>query len=463
MYGELKKIKKKYGEDMAHFCRDNFSSILETNGLLFEILSKSFEPTTRLYEDLFNNDLLDEFSSFIYSQIEPPKEEIKTDKDPFVLMREAGYTLYECKSEKDIQRFKKLYYPGEELCTFHGHRLDKCHVFFAVKDGAQELNRNDFINPERQDEYGTSVISIQFTKTNCNMVSIKNRYNHTVSNPDATFSNNLDNIIPGLRYSFNAYYDFNIPNFAHNLEIPGYVLAENGKYYHYNYEFDAKYYCSNNIIIDDYEPKYFNPSKYLLIDTYLLDLEKKRIDSEYSTIGLKTALGDIKKISIEKEKDAKVITIKNSRGNVNITVDLDNLIIGYEDDNIEVLPNNFLMYNESLEWFSGKSVIGIGDNVLRLNAVLQELYVPRCVSIGDNFLKQNILLPEVSFPSLIKVGTNFLQKNTEIICGYFPNLCSVKAGFLESLNNKERLFMPELSDDLIFPSEDEYVLTLIKK
>ena len=45
------------------------------------------------------------------------------------------------------------------------------------------------------------MISIQIDKVN-NYVSIKNRYNHTVENPDCTFNNNLDNIIPGLIKSF---------------------------------------------------------------------------------------------------------------------------------------------------------------------------------------------------------------------------------------------------------------------
>ena len=40
------------------------------------------------------------------------------------------------------------------------------------------------------------MISIQFTKDDAHTLSIKNRYNHSVNDPDATFSNNLDNIIP---------------------------------------------------------------------------------------------------------------------------------------------------------------------------------------------------------------------------------------------------------------------------
>ena len=122
-------------------------------------------------------------------------------------MRQAGYTLYECKSEEDIQKFRKYYTDKEMLCTFtSGNRLRNNYVYFAVKDGADKLKRSDFQNPERQDAYGTSVLSIQFTRDASHTLSIKNRYNHTVDNPDATFSNNLDNIIPGLTNSFAKFY-----------------------------------------------------------------------------------------------------------------------------------------------------------------------------------------------------------------------------------------------------------------
>ena len=38
---DLEKIKKEYGEQMAHFCRDNFPPIIE-KGLMYEILSSHF-------------------------------------------------------------------------------------------------------------------------------------------------------------------------------------------------------------------------------------------------------------------------------------------------------------------------------------------------------------------------------------------------------------------------------------
>lgn len=106
--------------------------------------------------------------------------------------------------------------------------------FFAVKKDVSNIKREDYKEPKREDKYGTSVISIQFTRDMANMLSIKNRYNHTVSNPDVTFSNNLDNIIPGLTASFENTYGLKQKNNGNSLEIPQYVLASDGKYYKYN-------------------------------------------------------------------------------------------------------------------------------------------------------------------------------------------------------------------------------------
>ena len=160
-----------------------------------------------MYEDIVKNGVVNSFKNYIYSLVDVELEkEVKVDKNPKELLSEAGYDLYECRSESDIQKFKKYYAEGEELCTFNGGRLNDCYVFFAVNKNVNQIRREDFDYPTRQDEYGTSVISIQFTRDETHTLSIKNRYNHTVDNPDATFSNNLDNIIPGLTDSFSKYY-----------------------------------------------------------------------------------------------------------------------------------------------------------------------------------------------------------------------------------------------------------------
>ena len=215
---ELKEIKKIYGEEMMHLCRASFSTILENKGLLLRILKENLAPTRSFVSDI-KDGFIGYFINWIYSFVEyKNKILIDTNKTPFELMDEAGYILYECTNEEDIQKFRIFYEDNEVLCTLkQGNRLDKCHVFFAVKKDVQNIKRSS--NPERQDEYGTSVISLQFTKGKNNFISIKNRYNDHVIGSDATFSNDLDNIIPGLTISFNKHYGYKMASTKSNFEI----------------------------------------------------------------------------------------------------------------------------------------------------------------------------------------------------------------------------------------------------
>lgn len=43
MNNELKQIKKRYGENFSHLCRQLFPTILENEGMLLEILTEHFE------------------------------------------------------------------------------------------------------------------------------------------------------------------------------------------------------------------------------------------------------------------------------------------------------------------------------------------------------------------------------------------------------------------------------------
>ena len=234
MHRELERIKDKYGEEMMHYCRKEFPTILEIPDLLYSILYSRFDYNKELYTDLVNNDLLDDFREFIYSEAKFEYSKVETDKTPSELLKEAGYTLYECRTEKEIDYFKKYFKKDEELCSFRLDRLRDYYVFFAVKDNVDKIRRKDFPNPQRQDEYGTSVISIQFCRKGTNSVRITNRYNHSVDNPDATFSNNLDNIIPGLTDAFEKTYGFKIYRSGDKrLIIPGYVQTSDLKFHKY--------------------------------------------------------------------------------------------------------------------------------------------------------------------------------------------------------------------------------------
>lgn len=476
MNNDLKIIKKKYGESMAKFCRESFSSLLEEENLVPKILANNFNPSHDLYKDIEKYGLKEKFKNYIFNIIEREKQKeqklTQITKTPKELMSEAGYNLYECKSEEDIQYFKKYYAKGEEICTFDGERLHRCRVFFAVKKDVDYIKREYFINPKRQDLYGTSVISIQFTRDPYHFLSIKNRYNHTVFNPDATFSNNLDNIIPGLTESFEREYGLRQRSFDDEVfEIPNYIIANDGKYYKYNNEIENIYYCPNNIIIENGKIKRIPKEKYILLDYYLLDLRSGNIwlyDDELED-SFPDTIKNIQKIKIENKKDEKIIYLTQKKGEeIEITIDKQNRIIGLKNNNITEIGDDFLFYNEVLKKIELKKVQIIGNDFLYnnreltnlntpllkecgydflwYNTILEKIYLPFLQRVDDCFLMENNNLTEVYLPSLVKIEEDFLRQNKTIKKFIAPNLKEIGDEFMVLNNSLTELYLPSLEE-----------------
>ncbi len=477
MNDELKEIKKIYGEEMAHLCRELFPTILEQPGKLLSILKKHLAPTHSLARDLDNKNYQDFFKDWIYSIYEEEKKEyFSNDKTPFELMEEAGYTLYECQSEEDIQSFKKYYAPNEVICTiYNGRRLDRCHVFFAVKKNADSIKREDFKNPKREDEYGTSVISIQFSKGRMQTLSIKNRYNHAVSNPDATFYNNLENIIPGLTKSFEKYYHYNINNMQGSTSdflVNGlnYTMGEDGKYYRFNLEINGVYYCENNIIIKDGEiiDTYAkNPERYILIDRYIVDIKEKKIsllnDEEpvyfdfrtksFRNIGMDSFIktvydvGKIKKINVTKDNQNKIINIVYDEDKVvKITIDKNNNIIEYENNYVEEIEDYFLYYNKLLRKISLNNAKIIKSHFLHANLQVTDISLPNVIEIGSYSLCYAELLKELSLPKVKIIGKAFLIANRVLSSLSMANVEKIYDVALESNEKLKELDLPKVKE-----------------
>ena len=476
MNNDLKIIKKKYGEEMMHLCRDLFPTLLEKEGLLPSLLLHSFHESHSLAQDIISEQLEYEFKSYIYQQVDVNDVEnnkiTKIDKTPEELLTDAGYQLYECHTEEDIQMFKKYYAPGEELCTFQGGRLHRCHVFFVVKDNVDEIKREDFIKPSREDAYGTSVMSIQFTKDFSHTLSIKNRYNHRVNNPDSTFANNLDNIIPGLTDSFDKYYGMHQQFTCDNFELPGYVKANDGKYYKYNCEIGNVYYCEDNVIIDNFEVKEYPKEKYLVFDYFILDLQSKMASLYDLDIvdSFPDILDEIEKINIEKDGDKKTVVIKQRGQEDAVLLELDrsNNLVSFRNNHVENIPNDFLSYNERLKVLEMENAVIIGDNFLCSNWDLETIELSNATIIGNSFLNENRALCHIELPKVTNIGQGFLEYNQLISSCQFPSLevignyfmrCNKKLNqielpkatmignfFLEYNENINRVYLPEVKE-----------------
>ena len=460
MNQDLKTIKKKYGEKMAHFCRDYFATILETEGLLIKLLLDNFEPSHDLYEDIVKQNKEAEFKNYIYSLIDVEKnKEIKVVKTPEYLLSEVGYDLYECKSEEDIQKFKKYYAKNEELCTFKGGRLDRCYVFFAVKKNVDKIKREDYSKPQRQDEYGTSVISIQFTKDESHTLSIKNRYNHTVNNPDSTFSNNLDNIILGLTESFGEHYGLVQKHSNNKFELGGYVRADEGKYYKYNQEINNIYYCPNNVIIDNYEVKRYDKEKYIIFDYFILDLVNKEIRLYDESIfdSFPSTISNIQKIEVKREEDNKEIIITLKDNKIVVTLNKENQMIKLDYPKLEQVENDFLVYIKYLKDLDMVDLQKVGCDFLSFVECLQELKLPSLEEVGDRFLIYNRGLKKIDLPLLKKVGRAFLFRNKFLEEVNLPSLEEVGDNFLSHDAKLKSLSVPvlrEVGNDFIHENTD---------
>ena len=486
---DLKLIKKHYGEDMAHLCRELFPSLLETKGLLFKLLKDNFQYSKFLCEDILEYDLKNAFQEYVYdlSKMTEQVDEFRDVKNPYDLMKEAGYALYKCKTDEDIQKFRKYYIEDEELCTFRDQRLRTCDVFFAVKDNVDEIKREDFKNPKREDEYGTSVISIQFRKGN-HYLSIKNRYNHTVNNPDATFGNNLDNIVPGLTESFKKHLNYNIKKesntveseFVEELTSYYYVQDKNDKFYHCYYEVECDnrpvYFCSDNVIIRDGEVvrEYLDKNRYLVFDTYILDLHTQKIltkadgaivsdldDSFYEVINNI----NFDKLEILKTKDGnKDIIFSKDDKRIIITIDGLNRMIKYYDEISEYLPDRFFGNSVYLSKIELENVIEIGSSFYGYCSESVEISAPKLRKVKNSFMNsctvKKVYFPlleevgcrfcdhygekEISLPSLKFVGSRFLAYSYDLERVDFPNLEEADGNFLERAHLSS-IYLPKMN------------------
>lgn len=473
MLKDLIWIKKHYGEQMMHLCRELFPVILEKEGVLPQILDKCFAKSRLLARDIIAEEAESDFKNFIYSfvDVENTDTENNEQKTAVELLDEAGYILYpECETEEDIQFFKKYWTDNEALCTFKGDRLKHCRVWFAIKKNIDDIKRENFSNPKRQDEYGTSAISIQFTRQNNQSLSIKNRYNHSVNNPDNTFSSNLDNIISGLTGAF--YRDYGVwdmmgGNKYEGFELDHYIFAPDGKYYHYNYEIDNVYFCDNNTLIDHYEIETL-PNHQMLADYFVVDFKNKTInnyDNCRSNDGFPKTIQDIEKMEY-KNNNLKVCVKDGSV--VEIGLDERNRIVSYKNENIKEIKQDFMWNNEVLKSIDIPNVTRIGDGVLGRNKELEDFNAPKVEEIGEYVLYWNENLKKLDLPELTKCGRRFLLKN-EIMenmnipklekCGDFcfqhnrnieeinlPNLKSCGDCFFENNKIINSVFLPKLED-----------------
>lgn len=222
-------IKKQNGERFAKAIRNYDNGIFDVPNI-----DKIVKYAGREAEPIMN---------YLVSLKQVRIEEMAVHMNPIMLLKKAGYDAYVADTLQKQNAIKKYFVRGEELCTFNDpYRFENYYIINAVHENAENLNRASFADPEREDEYGTSVISIQVLKDG-GFISIKNRYNHTVENPDNTFNSNPDNIIPGLSDAIKHYFDVDFS--AGNVALPRGFVMINNQICRYNSEINNIYFGSD--------------------------------------------------------------------------------------------------------------------------------------------------------------------------------------------------------------------------
>ena len=514
---QLNYIKKHYGENFAKLCRVLFPCLLdvpaENPNSLQNVLIRHFSYSPTLYDDI--KDISSTFRDVVYSLANFKKgyDITITDKSLEQLTSEAGYKLIKCETNDDVQKFRIFYTKDEKLCTFtDAERLNNSVIYFLVrkefyekdaktgKDALKKVEdfpfqRDNYNILQREDEYGTSVLCVQFTIDEPSTISIITRYNHAVDNPNNAYGCNLELIQPGLTHAFaeREHLNFNtdidrFDFFAEKMFDRGYVFDKDKKMHKVITTIKDGYACLNNYVVREKTchsiPFYFDESRYVLFDKYIIDQQSKAImnigeisyisdiivknyfnkcekqkkqpqntqetnffdDNDDEVDSFIKGISDIKKIEIKyDEKKNKVISlIPNDGETIEIKINKNGHIIKYSNPNITTVEDDFLNNATYIEEINLPNVETIGNNFLENNKNLTSINLPKVTKIGNNFLPENEKISNVELPNIKIVGKKFITNSKNITSINFPKLKKIDDFFVHSSENINFVNIPNV-------------------
>lgn len=423
----FEQIKKQNGERFAKAIRSYDNGIFDVPGIvdIVKYAGREAEPIMEYLVSL-KNVQIDEHGVY---------------QDPITLLDKAGYNAYYADTFEKQNAIKKYYAPGEELCTFRDDsRYQKYYIINAVRKDVDKIKRKDFKNPRREDEYGTSVLSIQILKTG-GFISIKNRYNHTVQNPDNTLNSNPDNIILGLSESLKHHLSVDFS--SQKVSLPKNYALMNNKIIHYNYELDNVYF-GNDFYVEDGQVHALDKDKEIMLDYFIFNVKDKmvkmplEIRDSFPTVFENEIKG--KKIQITKDKDGQHILADD----VEIALVQDGKIKSLHLPTTKEIGDQFFSDNKYLSKFSAPLLERVHYDFLHENEELIELDASNLRRTGGRFLYKNKKLPKLNVPLLERVYDDFLRNNRELIELDLLNLRIAGNGFLRENEKLSKLNAPLL-------------------
>jgi len=264
----FRKIKKQNGERFAKAIRGYHNGIFEIPNIVPMV---KYAGKDAVDAEAIMNHLVSLLSREVVES---------ADKDWETLLDEAGYDSYYADTLDKQNAISKYFKSGEALCTFGDHnRFKNYYIINAIKKDVDTILREDFKGKEkREDEYGTSVLSIQVAKKG-GFISIKNRYNHTVPSCDNTFGSNPDNIIPGLSSAIQK--GFKV-SFSNNSLLPDSHIICGDKIVKTNFELDGIYYGDTCYVQNGEIVEVLPVNGEYLFDTFIFDAKTKTFRSTNS-------------------------------------------------------------------------------------------------------------------------------------------------------------------------------------
>lgn len=369
--------------------------------------------------------------------------EMSVHQNPIDLLNRAGYDAYVVHDLDEQNAIKKYFADGEELCTFNDpSRFKHYYIINAVRKDVDKIRRADFANPKREDAYGTSVLSIQVLK-NGGFISIKNRYNHTVENPDNTFNSNPDNIIYGLADAIRHY--FHVDFSSRHVELGrGFVLVNN-QIIKYNYEHNNVY-VGNDFYVYDGQVYDIDKNHEILLDTVVFDTQSGEFRDLTNRISGTTQvlkkLIDGKKVGIKKNNSGEKSLVADGRPILDFT---DGKITTLDLSGVTDVPPESFRFCGALRTLNMPDVRTIGNNSFEFTNVLGEINAPNLQVIGNRCFFDRVIARKLSFPQLQKIGDYAFKETVKLVVLDAPNLREIGAdtfGIVDA--NFTKLDLPNL-------------------
>lgn len=449
-------IKNKHGEAFAKELRDFDNGIFEIPDLVQMLKYAGYEAAP----------IKEYLSAYKWQHFS--KKGKNKPQNPFDLLKKVGYRAFYVDSLQKQMSIQKYFTKETALCTFNDEeRFQKYHIIYCIKEGAEKLKPAK--NPMREDEFATSVISIQILKEG-GFLKITNRYNHMVENPDNTFNSNPDRIVPGLIDALEGYFK-NITIVRDSTLPNGYVFYKN-KLIQVNEEIANTFISENCYLNEKGEFITIDTDKEMIIDNFVFNLKNRG----FTKIINRIPFGQLDEL-LTKEFKGKALQLKSDkRGQKTLFADGIKILETNEGKLTFLnLPNaiefkeNFITFDRFLKYLFAPKVRKIGRGCLVYNRKMKHLHLPQVQEIASRFLMTNSVLETFSAP-LLKVMDNDCFSNAvlksvilpslEYMGEYCfsgalnverfiaPNLCGAKAGFLWRNRVLKDFYAPKFKTDM---------------